>query len=83
MKLKTTATLPLLPVSLQSLEDKMVKGIDLTTKGDFVGSLGVFRSLIQATPMMAVFSQQEVAKVKALIRQAVEYVTAMRLELER
>lgn len=56
MKLKTTATLPLLPVSIQSLEDKMAKGIDLTTKGDFVGSLAMFRSLIQATPMMAVFS---------------------------
>ena len=83
MKLKSTATLPLLPVSIQSLEDKMAKGIDLTTKGDFVGSLAVFRSLIQSTPLMAVFSQQEVHKVKALIRQAVEYVTAMRLELER
>lgn len=35
MKLKTTATLPLLPVSLISLEEKMAKGIDLTTKGDF------------------------------------------------
>ena len=33
--------------------------------------------------MMAIFSQQEVHKVKTLIRQAVEYVTAMRLELER
>ena len=33
--------------------------------------------------MMAVFAQQEVQKVKALMRQAVEYVTAMRLELER
>lgn len=83
MKLKTTATLPLLPVSIQSLEDKMAKGIDLTTKGDFIGSLAVFRSLIQSTPLMAVFSQQEVHKVKTLIRQAVEYVTAMRLELER
>ena len=33
--------------------------------------------------MMAVFAQQDVQKVKALMRQAVEYVTAMRLELER
>lgn len=57
MKLKTTATLPLLPVSVHSLEEKMVKGIDLTTKGDFVGSLAMFRSLIQAAPLMAVFSQ--------------------------
>ena len=46
----------------------MAKGIDMTTKGDFVGSLGVFRSLIQASPLMAVFSQQEVHKVKSLIR---------------
>jgi len=83
LKLKTTATLPLLPVSVHSLEEKLVKGIDLTTKGDFGGSLAMFRSLIQAAPLMAVFSQQEVHKVKTLIRQAVEYVTAMRLELER
>ena len=46
LRLKTTATLPFLPVSIRSLEDKMAQGIDLTTKGDFVGSLAVFRSLI-------------------------------------
>ena len=83
LKLKTTATLPLLPVSIRALEDKMAKGIDLTTKGDFEGSLAVFRSLIQATPLMAVFSQQEASKVKAMISQATEYVTGMRIELER
>lgn len=32
---------------------------------------------------MAVLSQQEAQKVKALVRQSTEYVTAMRLELER
>ena len=83
MQLKTTATLPLLPVSIASLEEKMAAGIDLTTKGDFQGSLAVFKSLIQSAPLMAVFSQQEVNKVKALVRQATEYVTAMRLELQR
>ena len=56
LKLKTTATLPLLPVSVASLEAKMAAGIDLTTKGDFVGSLAMFRSLIQAAPIMAVFT---------------------------
>ena len=33
--------------------------------------------------MMAVFAAQDVQKVKQLIRQSVEYVTAMRIELER
>ena len=46
MKLKTSATLPLLPVTTHSLEERMVKGINLTTQGDFLGSLAVFRSLI-------------------------------------
>lgn len=68
MKLKTTASMPLLPVSLQSLEERFAKGIDLTTKGDFGASLAMFRGLIQAAPLMAVFSQQEAQKVKALIK---------------
>lgn len=42
LQLKTTATLPLLPVSMSSLDEKLAKGIDLTTKGDFGGSLTVF-----------------------------------------
>ena len=68
VKLKTTATKPLLPVSLQSLDERLAKGIDLTTKGDFAGSLATFRGLIQAATLMAVASQQEVQKVKQLIR---------------
>ena len=46
LKLKTTATLPLLPVSISCLEEKFAKGIDLTTKGDFGASLAAFRGLI-------------------------------------
>lgn len=57
MQLKTSATQPLLPVSLRSLDDKMAKGIDLTTKGDFIGSLTVFRELIQSVPLLALASQ--------------------------
>ena len=56
LKLKTTATKPLLPVSIQSLEERMSKGIDLTTKGDFAASLATFRGLIQAATLMAVGS---------------------------
>lgn len=83
LKLKTSASLPLLPVSIRSLEEKMVKGINSTTQGDFLGSLAIFKGLIQSVPMMAVQSLQETQKVKALVRQATEYVTAMRMELER
>lgn len=46
LQLKTTATLPLLPVSITNLEERMAKGIDCTTKGDFVQSLATFRGLI-------------------------------------
>jgi len=83
LKLKTTATCPLLPVNPVFLELKMAQGIDLTTKGDFVASLTVFRSIIQAATMIAAFTDKEVQKVKTLIGQAVEYVTAMRIELQR
>ena len=67
MQLKTTATVPLLPVSIRSLEDKMAKGIDLTTKGDFVASLANFRELVQSVPLIAVASAQEAAKVKSIV----------------
>ena len=83
LQLKTTATLPLLPVSVRSLEEKQAAGIDATTKGDFAQSLAIFRSLIQAATLVAVYSDQEAKKVKDMIRLATEYVTAMRLELER
>jgi len=68
LKLKTSATCPLLPVCPALLELKMAQGIDLTTKGDFAASLAVFRSIIQSATMMAVFTDQEVQKVKMLIR---------------
>ena len=68
LKLKTSATCPLLLVCPALLEVKMAQGIDLTTKGDFAASLAVFRSIIQSATMMAVFTDQEVQKVKMLIR---------------
>jgi len=68
MQLKTSATVPLLPISVRSLDDKMAKGIDLTTKGDFVGSLSTFRELLQSVPLLAVPSAQEAQKVKTLMR---------------
>ena len=68
MQLKTSATVPLLPVSIRSLEDKMAKGIDLTTKGDFVASLATFRELIQSVPLIAVASAQEANRVKAILK---------------
>jgi hypothetical protein len=46
MKLKCSAIMPLLPVTVQSLEERFARGIDLTTKGDFGASLAVFRGLL-------------------------------------
>lgn len=68
LKLKTTATCPLLPVCPILLEVKMAEGISLTTKGDFVSALAVFRSIIQSATIMAVFSDQDVKKVKTTIQ---------------
>lgn len=68
LQLKTTATCPLLPVCPTLLEVKMSEGINLTTKGDFVSSLAVFRSVIQSATMMAVFSDQDVKKVQTIVK---------------
>lgn len=59
------------------------KGIELTTKGDFNGAIGAFRSCLQTVPLMTISSEQAQNDVNAIIKRLVEYITAMRIELER
>lgn len=61
--MKTSGLMPLLPVSVASMEQRMATGISLTTKGDFEGALKCFRVCIQGVAMMAVQTNQEKNKV--------------------
>lgn len=55
----------------------------MTTKGEFSESLKVFREALRSVSMTALSSQQEVNKLQITIKKLVEYITAMRLEIER
>jgi hypothetical protein len=55
----------------------------LTTKGDFSGALDTFRQCVQGVPLMALRSKNELSEVMKIVRDLGEYITAMRIELER
>lgn len=54
LKVKTSGLMPLLPVTVASMEQRMANGIGLTTKGDFEGALRCFQSCVQGVALMAV-----------------------------
>lgn len=55
----------------------------MTTKGDFATALKAFRSIIHQACLLAVTSQKDVTIVKALIAKVKEYITGLRIELEK
>ena len=55
----------------------------MTTKGEFNLALDVFRACLQTVPLSIVTSQKEQKDLSELIRKISEYVTAMRIEIER
>ena len=59
------------------------KGIDFTTKGAFKEAIQAFRQCLQFVPLIVVTSDAQLKVVTALIKSLVEYITAMRVELER
>ena len=59
------------------------KGTDLTTKGEFTGAIQAFRQCLQCVPFLVVSSEQAEKDLQALVKRLVEYITAMRIELER
>lgn len=44
--LKSSGSLPLLPVNMRTIEEKIEQGIELTTKADFQGALKAFRTCL-------------------------------------
>jgi len=59
------------------------KGKEMTTQGDFVGAIVAFRNCLQTVPLLAVTSDLSLKDVKTLTAMLVEYITAMRVEIER
>jgi len=47
LTLKACGNLPLLPVTVQSVESKVARGVEFTTKGDFKKALESFRGSLQ------------------------------------
>ena len=74
---------PFVAINLATLQKVFKTGIENTTKGDFSGALSAFRQCLQFVPLIVVNSDQTMNQVKALIKRLVEYITAMRIELER
>jgi hypothetical protein len=68
---------------MQNLLTKYNGGIESTTKGDFPTALEQFRSCLQATTLIALKSSKEQKELQDFIRKISEYITAMRIELER
>jgi len=74
---------PLVGVGISTLQKMFSKGIELTTKGDFNGAIVAFRSCLQFVPLIIVSSDTMMGVLDALVKRLVEYITAMRIELER
>lgn len=70
-------------MTTQSLVAKYNKGIDLTTRGEFNLALDAFRACLQSVPISIVHSQAELKELQDLIMKCREYITAMRIEIER
>jgi coatomer protein complex subunit alpha (xenin) len=74
---------PLVSLSLPLLANSLKHGYKLTTSADFSSALHVFRDIIQSAPLLSVSSEKEEAEVRELLKICTEYVTCMRLELQR
>lgn len=70
-------------ITLEALNYKYLKGIELTTKGDFADALDLFRSCLQAVPLLLLRNHKEQKDQQEFIRKITEYITAMRIEIER
>jgi coatomer protein complex subunit alpha (xenin) len=74
---------PIVHINLATLQRMFSKGKEMTTQGDFVGAIVAFRNCLQTVPLLAVTSDLSLKDVKTLTAMLVEYITAMRVEIER
>jgi coatomer protein complex subunit alpha (xenin) len=81
--LRSGSATPLISITLNNITAKYNSGIELTTKGDFVAALDTFRSCLQSIPLVILKSKKDASELQDLIRKISEYITAMRIELER
>lgn len=70
-------------INLGGILVKYNRGIELTTKGEFGQALDAYRHCLQCVPLVVVHSQKEQKDLVELIKKIGEYITAMRIELER
>ncbi len=57
--------------------------MELTTKGEFSEALRVFREALRSVCMLALTTESERKKLLGLIGKMVEYICAMKIEIER
>ena len=74
---------PVQAVSMQTLQKLYLNGVESTTKGDFNGALGQFRQSLQSVPLLSVQTEQDLENVHELIKKLTEYISALRIEIER
>ena len=60
---RQTGCTPLSPISLDTLQTSVNKGIEHTTKGEFQQALDTFRLALQTVPLMSVSSQSDIKEV--------------------
>ena len=69
-------------MSLASLEAACTRGVELTTKGDFVDALEAFRCCLRSVCLVSLRDATEEGSVKLLMARVVEYATFLRIQLE-
>ncbi|CAG9323393.1 unnamed protein product [Blepharisma stoltei] len=83
-RIKTPAQArPHVTITLSQLSVQIKNAYKLTTQGKFADALAIFVNILQSILFLSVFSENEVAEVKDLIKICVEYIACMRLELTR
>lgn len=75
--------LPAITVTLSSLVERLKLAYRAFQAGSFAEAKDLFMAILHAIPLVVVEKRTEVAEVKELLTICREYVTAVRLELER
>lgn len=71
------------PISMVYVKAIMANGFSSTLKGDFQVALQSFQRTLQAITMLTCKTHSEEEEIKVLIKQCVEYITAMRCAVQK